>query len=248
MFALPALAPRQSSPLPPSQDPFYTAPPGFETAAPGTVLRFRLAPGNITAIANCSTAYNILYRTTDSHYQPSWAVTTLYVPFSASQQGANGTGPGHALLSYQYPYDSAGVDAAPSYAFLSAPPADITASLGRGWFVNSADYEGPKAAFSAGVNSGHAVIDSIRAVLSVAAAKPAISLSPNATVALWGYSGGALASEWATEIAVQYAPELSIAGAAFGGLPANATTVLDNVNNGPYAALIPSALVGLGNE
>ena len=251
-FALPALAPRQSAAIPPSKDPFYTAPPGFEDAAPGTVLRFRLAPGNTTiAIVNSSMAYSILYRTTDSHYQPSWAVTTLYVPLPASQQSvtpiaANGTG--NALLSYQFPYDSPDLDASPSYAFLSAPPSEISAALGKGWFVNSPDYEGPKAAFVAGVNTGHAVIDSIRAVQSVATAQPTIKLSPNATVALWGYSGGALASEWAAELAVQYAPELSISGAALGGLPANATTIFDLINGSPFAGLIPSALVGLGRE
>lgn len=60
-----------STPLPPSQDPFYTAPAGFESASPGAILRLRSAPGNLTSIVgNCSAAYNILYRTTDSQYKP----------------------------------------------------------------------------------------------------------------------------------------------------------------------------------
>lgn len=61
-----------SSPVPPSQDPFYTAPPGFEDSNPGDILRVRVAPGNLSSlVANTSQAYNILFRTTDSKVQAS---------------------------------------------------------------------------------------------------------------------------------------------------------------------------------
>ena len=53
-----------TSPLPPSKDPFYTAPDGYQNAAPGAVLRVRSAQGLAKVIDNCTTAYNILYRTT----------------------------------------------------------------------------------------------------------------------------------------------------------------------------------------
>src|SRR6478609_5117157 len=109
-----------SEPLPPSEDPWYTAPEGYENKEPGTVLRLRPAPGNLTRITgNSSATYNILYRTTDSQYKPTWAVTTLFVP----KLGANSTAATlfsqSALLSYQVPYDSADVDASPSYAVYS---------------------------------------------------------------------------------------------------------------------------------
>lgn len=81
--------------LPPLEDPFYTAPKGFEDASPGEILRVRIAPGNLTTlVTNSSQAYHILFRTTDSRYQPSWAVTTLFAPQSDS-------GSSDALLSYQ---------------------------------------------------------------------------------------------------------------------------------------------------
>ena len=98
------------TPLPPSQDPFYAIPPGYEDAAPGAVLRVRNAPGNLTKIvANSSAAYNILYRTTDSNYGPSWAVTTLFVPQNCSTNStandstahSDPAAPSSALLSYQ---------------------------------------------------------------------------------------------------------------------------------------------------
>lgn len=91
-------------PLPPSRDPFYTAPIGYESAAPGAVLRVRTALGFAEGIANCSAAYNILYRTTDSNYKPSWAVTTLLIPHSMTENvtdGRTAVSPGSILLSYQ---------------------------------------------------------------------------------------------------------------------------------------------------
>ena len=52
------------APVPPSKDPFYTAPDGYQNAAPGAVLRVRSAQGLAKVIDNCTAAYNILYRTT----------------------------------------------------------------------------------------------------------------------------------------------------------------------------------------
>jgi hypothetical protein len=233
-------APTPSNPLPPSRDPFYTAPDGFEHASPGEVLRVRVAPGNLTTlVANTSQAYHILYRTTDSRYHASWAVTTLFLPLSNSTSDA--------LLSYQIPYNSPNIDESPSWAYYAGQNSwnsdqfvDIEWALGRGWFVNVPDFEGPLAAFIAGPQEGHATLDSIRAVKSLS-----LGLAPEARVALWGYSGGSLASEFAAEVQVQYAPELQISGIALGGLVDNATDALDHVNGAPLAGLISVGLLGL---
>lgn len=100
----PSIAKRSIALLPPSQDPFYTAPPGYENAAPGAVLRVRSARGLTQVIPNCTDAYNILYRTTDSNYQPAWAVTTLYIPQTGSTNSTTNSTTGASgsnLLSYQ---------------------------------------------------------------------------------------------------------------------------------------------------
>lgn len=108
-----------SAPLPPSQDPFYTAPTGFEQTAPGAILRIRHAPGNITSvIANTSAVYHIVYRTTDANYRPSFAVTTLFVPLQNATSKSNSSQT--ELLSIQIPYNSVWVDSSPSYAVYSA--------------------------------------------------------------------------------------------------------------------------------
>ncbi|CAK7214436.1 hypothetical protein SBRCBS47491_002142 [Sporothrix bragantina] len=229
-----------NQPIAPSQDPWYTAPYEFEKEAPGTILRVRPAPGNLSSIAgNCSAAYNILYRTTGSLYNPTWAVTTLFVPQNVS---GNGTG---SLLSYQIPYDAVWVDASPSYALYGGVDTDIGISLGKGWFVNVPDFEGNNASFTAGVLSGHATLDSVRAVLNGA---DRFGLPADTNYAMWGYSGGALASEWAAELQVQYAPELNFSGAALGGLTPNVTSVLFTIYDGVEAGLAPPAILGLTNQ
>ncbi|KUI54571.1 Lipase 1 [Cytospora mali] len=224
--------PKHAEPIPPLQDPWYTAPHGFEGQKPGTVLRLREAPGNLTSlVTNCSAAYNILYRTTNSRYQPDWAVTTVFIPITKAP----------ALLSFQIPYDSAFLDASPSYSLYSPDSVlyytEISTALASGWFFNVPDYEGPLASFTAGVQSGHATIDSIRAVL---ASHKKLGLAKDARYAMWGFSGGALASEWAAELQVQYAPEMNFSGAALGGLTPNVTSVLYTINRSAGVGLVPT--------
>ncbi|CAK7225781.1 hypothetical protein SCUCBS95973_005979 [Sporothrix curviconia] len=230
-----------NQPIAPSQDPWYTAPYEFANEAPGTILRVRPAPGNLSTIAgNCSAAYNILYRTTGSRYNPTWAVTTLFIPQNVSGNGSTG-----ALLSYQIPYDAVWIDASPSYALYGGVDADIGIALGKGYFVNVPDFEGNNASFTAGVLSGHATLDSVRAVLNGATR---FGLPATTSYAMWGYSGGALASEWAAELQVQYAPELNFSGAALGGLTPNVTSVLYSIYDDVEAGLAPPAILGLTNQ
>lgn len=60
-----------------------------------------------------------------------------------------------------------------------------------------------------------------------------------------GYSGGALASEWAAELQPKYASELNFQGIALGGLTPNVTSVLHTINQGPFAGLAFSGTYGL---
>jgi len=240
-----------TTPIPPSQDTFYIAPAGFEHTLPGTILRLRPAPGNMTSVvSNSSAAYNILYRTTNSLYKPWWAVTTLFVPSSpatsnSSSHASYRNGNGSALLSYQIPYNTADVDYSPSYALYSElqPLPDIPTALGRGWYVNVPDFEGPLASFGAGVEEGHATLDSIRAVLS-----SGLGLAPDARLAMWGYSGGSVATEWAAELQVEYAPELNFSGMAVGGLVPNFTSLLSTDPGTIWAAQLPLTLLGLTSQ
>ncbi|KAH8880181.1 lipase 1 [Thozetella sp. PMI_491] len=225
----------------PSQDPWYTAPDGYEDTEPGTVLRLRSFDEDLTTLMpDAAQIWNILYRTTDSRYQPTFAVTTLLVPKTPDST---------SLLSYQIAYDSADVDSSPSRTMYTGGFLDVALlfhqALSRGWFLNVPDFEGPLAGFTVGVMSGHAVIDPIRAVLSVS---DLLGLSPDAEYATWGYSGGALASEWAGELQPGYAPEMSFAGTALGGLTPKVSSTLMALTGSFLAGIAPPGIIGIANQ
>ncbi|KAK4110254.1 LIP-domain-containing protein [Canariomyces notabilis] len=237
-------------PLPPSLDPWYRAPTTYDwtQTEPGQVLKIRQAPFLNWTVGNALRAYQLLYRSTDSQYNPAWDVTTLFIPrWQARCSPQTPHLCAHAVLSYQLPYDTCNVDASPSYGLhLGEPYGEIADALALGWFVAVPDYEGPLASYAAGVQAGHATIDGVRAVLQVGGL---FGLRMDVTkVALWGYSGGALASEWAAELAVQYAPKMKFAGIALGGLTPNVTGVTDFLNGKEGAGLIPAGLLGIATQ
>ena len=106
------------------------------------------------------------------------------------------------------------------------------------------DHEGPTASFAMGIQEGHATLDSIRAVL----ASGLIANKSNTKYAMWGYSGGSIASEWASELQEQYAPELNFAGMAIGGCVPNITEARDNLTGSAYAGLLPGLYLGLTSQ
>lgn len=136
------------TPVPPKQDPWYAPTDGWESTAPGQVLRVRVAQGQLgQTVEGLGAAYNILYRTTDSNAEPSWAVTTLLIPRSVNTESPS-------LLAYQVPYDSADLDAGPSYTLSQSAPngrtprncvAEMQNALDAGYYVTVPDYEGPLA-------------------------------------------------------------------------------------------------------
>lgn len=250
VFYSPALATSPKPLPPPSLDPFYAAPPRFEKHLPGEILRIRTAPANLSGtIPNCSAAYHVVYRTTDARYRPSWAITTLLLPPSYNPSS---TGP-VPLLSYQIAYNSPYIDASPSYDYstLIAPDGPVALALGRGWLVSVPDFEGPTASFGAGVQAGHATIDNVRAVLSLSQAPGKKKIGPITKYAIYGYSGGCIATEFAAELAVQYAPEMDFAGAVCGGVVPDVGAPeggLSSINESPYAGDFPAFLVGSLNQ
>ncbi|KAF5530612.1 LIP-domain-containing protein [Fusarium napiforme] len=61
----------------------------------------------------------------------------------------------------------------------------------------------------------------------------------------WGYSGGALASEFAAKLQASYAPELNIIGIAISGTTPNVQSVYKTINNGLFVGLSFAALRSL---
>src|SRR5439155_18460325 len=195
----------------PHDDPFYRAPAGFESAAPGTVLASRPVTVTGLGLPVPADAVQFLTRSTDAKGAPTTAVGTLMIPKTPYPAGPR------PLVSYQPATDSLGDQCNPSYKLRAGTEAELglmMQALGRGWAVVVSDYEGPQNAFTAARMAGHGVLDGIRA----AEALSGTGLTGRDTpVGLWGYSGGGLATSWAAELQNGYAPELKILGAASGG-------------------------------
>ncbi|KAK9474973.1 secretory lipase-domain-containing protein [Dipodascopsis tothii] len=221
----------------PSNDTFYDMPDDVSGFSLGEIIKSRQAPGSVQGISHYSKAYQLIYRTTDSFGNAASAITTVVVPPNATHD---------KLLSYQIAEDASYIGCAPSYYVQTSDVEEgILRALEEGWYVNIPDYEGPQSAFTAGHLAGRLVLDSLRAALQ---SNNITGLESNATVALWGYSGGSLATGWAAELQPWYAPDLNIAGAAVGGFVVNITAVVLNVNNSTGSGFIASGISGLGNE
>ena len=251
LIAWAALAvPAAQAVVPPEQDPFYnyTGATPLANIAPGTVLNTRIGAYHVLGIPLPVAAVQLLYRSTSELGQPTVNVTSVLLPPLRF-------GP-PPVLSYQSAYDSLTTEDDPSYAISGGAlslggllpnleSALIGPALLAGEAVVVPDTEGENADFAAGPEYGYNTLDSLRAALS----SPVTGLSGSSEIGLLGYSGGAIATEWAAELAPTYAPEVNsrVVGAAFGG------TLVDPAHNLRYvegsstwAGVMGMALIGAG--
>ncbi|MFI5778059.1 lipase family protein [Nocardia sp. NPDC051570] len=231
-------------PLRPDRDPFYRAPEGFERLPPGAVLRSRVVELAAFGVVPLRvSAWQVLYRTRDVHGVPEAAVTTVLLP-----RGAAAGGP---LVSFQCAIDAVAPHCFPSYALrrgaraLGAIPQIelplIAAALARGWAVSVPDHGGSDGRFGVPREPGYRALDAVRAALRF----PPLARNAATSVALWGYSGGGLATVWAAELAASYAPELRIVGAVAGspvGDPGAAFVRLDGTLFAGFAMVFTAGL------
>jgi pimeloyl-ACP methyl ester carboxylesterase len=238
---------RRGEPLrDPGEDPFYQPPLGYQQARPGDLLRSRSVElGFLGVIPQQLQATQLLYRTTNLHGEPEVAVTTILLP---EQRDA---GPVCPLLSYQCAIDAVNSRCFPSYAlrrgakpigaFVQSEYLLVAAALAEGWAVSVPDHEGCHGMWGAPHEPGFRILDGVRAALQ----SDRLSLSPSTPVALWGYSGGGLASAWAAEHSADYAPELNIVGAVLGSPVGDCGTVARGLNGTSFAGMAALMIAAL---
>jgi hypothetical protein len=242
-----AVAAPGASALTPQQDPFYKfegTKAALRALAPGTVIKTRTVKVHVEGIELPISAVQLLYRSTSALRQPTVNVTSVLLP-----PVKLGT-----VVSYQSFYDSLSTEDDPSYAISGGvgtggkiPQAEtglVTPLLLAGQTVVIPDTEGEEADFAAGPVYGYNTLDSLRAALS----SPATGLGTGTKVAMIGYSGGAIATEWAAQEAPTYAPDINadLVGASFGGVlvePAHNLKYVEGSKS--WASIIPMALDGL---
>ncbi len=232
----------------PDDDPFYDPPPGYQHAAPGTVLRSRdVELAFLGLIPQKLAATQLLYRSTDMNGAPEATVTTVIAP---AERGPEKVTP---VVSYQCAIDAVTSRCFPSYAlrrWALAPGAIaqfefllISAVLAEGWAVSVPDHEGPRGAWGTPYEPGYRVLDGLRAALN----SEQLSLSQSAPVGLWGYSGGGLATAWAAEMSGAYAPELNIVGAVLGSPVADLGHAFRRLNGSFYSGLPAMVVAALSH-
>jgi hypothetical protein len=234
---------RKVRPLLPSDDPFYQPPLGYQHAEPGTVLRSRdVELAFLGLIPQPIKAVQLLYRTMDMNGEPEATATTVIAPADLA--------PGQAcpVLSYQCAIDAMSSRCFPSYALRRRAKALgslgqfeyllVIAAVAEGWAVSVPDHEGLRGLWGAPYEPGYRVLDGVRAALS----SERLGLSPAAPVALWGYSGGGLATAWAAEMCGDYAPELDIVGAVLGSPVGDLGHTFRRLN-GSFLAGLPGMVV-----
>jgi pimeloyl-ACP methyl ester carboxylesterase len=235
---LPAVA--QSAPLKDSEDPFYRWEKPLEAVPPGTVLRRREVQVGAAGITTPVTATQVLYRTTKQSGRAVTTVATVIRPL------AGGT---TKLLSYQMAYNDLGSTCTPSYRLQGGGGADATglletgfiaAYVAQGYTVVAPDFEGFTHDYTAGQGAGWAVLDGIRAARSV------LGVPEGTPAGLIGYSGGGIASQWAGELAPEYAPETNLVGTASGAPAVHYPNTINYVEGSQdWASVLPYLLIGL---
>ena len=228
----------------------YTGSTPLAKYAPGTVLKTRTVDYSIQGLGLPLTAIQILFRTTTAVGTPSLGVTTVIRPLGA-------TGPVTQVVSYQSFYDSLNPADEPSVAIAGAgglgpgianvETALFAPMLLAGKAINIPDTEGQTADFAAGPEYGRVTLDSIRAISRTSAT----GIPRTAKVALIGYSGGAIASEWAAEQARTYSPDVAarIVGTAVGGVLVDPAHNLTYVSGSlVWAGVIPMAIIGVSRS
>ncbi len=241
-------APAARAVVPPGQDPFYTytGSTPLASVAPGTVLKTRTLLAHIAGLPLPVKTVQLLYRSTGQTGQPTVNVTSVLKP--PISIGAP------KVVAYQSFYDSLNPDDEPSYSLSGGvtlggviPDIEtllIAPELSAGRAVVIADTEGEAADFAAGPEYGINTLDSLRAAIN----SSATGLSGTTKIGLIGYSGGAIATEWAAELAPSYAPAINsrLVGAAFGGVlvdPAHNLHYVDG--SGLWAGVMPMAIIGV---
>ena len=244
-MAVPAAS---AAPPTPEEDPFYEYAGGTPLGqiAPGTVLKSRTLSYHVVGLPLPVKAVQLLYRSTSQLGEPTVNVTSVLKPplsFGTPQ-----------VVAYQSFYDSLNPVDEPSYAISGgltlggAIPQVESALIGpellAGRTVVVADTEGENADFAAGPEYGMNTLDSLRAALVA----PATGLAGAKKIGLIGYSGGAIATEWAAELAPTYAPDVNakLVGAAMGGVLVDPAHNLHYVEGSlSWAGVMPMAIIGV---
>lgn len=239
-----AVPPIPGAPPPPSEDPFYAQPSSLAGRGMGEVLDSRPIALRDVPAREPLTSWQVKYVSQDSKGVPWTTVATIIRPAGGARLAK--------LVAFDPWIDALDARCNPSYQMRAG--AGFMASSGmlteminlgvlldRGFTVVVPDYLGPRNQFTASYVEGRNTLDGIRAALNFAPA----GLSASAPVGMFGYSGGARGTEFAAELAAEYAPELNLVGTVVIGVPVDISNSGWRMNKTLFTGIDVSSAFGL---
>jgi acetyl esterase/lipase len=186
----------------PTPGPFYTPPDPLPAGEPGDILRSEPIDSPVPEGAE---AWRILYLSTGLDGEPLPVSAVVVAPAEPSSEprpviawahGTVGVLPECGVSHTDDPYQQTPV---------------LELMVNEGFIVVATDYPGLGTPgvhpYIVGPIAAHSVLDSVRAVRNM-------ELNAGERFAVWGASQGGHASLWTAESAADYAPELTLVGAA----------------------------------
>jgi acetyl esterase/lipase len=191
---------RASTPTPPSA--FYTPPDVLPEGEPGTIIRSEPLPDSLPEGAQ---AYRVMYLSTGLNGEPIAVTGTIVAPAGESDtprpviawaHGTTGIFPECGVSHTSDPYQQTPV---------------IDRMINAGFVVAITDYPGLSTPgihpYIVGSVEAYTVLDSVRAARQ-------LDVSAGDRFVVWGASQGGHAALWTAQTAPDYAPELTLLGAA----------------------------------
>ena len=250
---VPAVAPPAGAvTVGPGGQAFYNAPSPIPPVAHGTLLSYRPTTVSLGPGAPAVGAWDLLDRSTDSNGDADVVTGTLLVPTAPWVSGFFGIGATpRPLIAYAPGTQGLAQRCAPSEQLTAGTEyeaANIVALLQKNWAVVVTDYagytNGATPTYLAGRSEGQAVLDAALAAPQV----PGAGVSASATTAVWGYSQGGQAADWAGQLSTGYAPSLHLAGVSAGGVPGDFEASAANLDGSVGAAFLLMGVQGLATE
>ncbi|GAA3030561.1 lipase family protein [Gordonia defluvii] len=237
----------------PTGDPFFDRwAPDLAQRAPGELLASRDVtwPAGLLVTAPISSATQVKFASRDARGRPSFGTATILVP--RDRWLGRGARP---IVVNNLPIDSlgaactAGMTLAHGVSIATGAsdfiPPTTQLALARGYTVIVPDHQGPRQSYAEPVVAGHVILDSLRAAANLDRAK-----FGNSRIGMFGYSGGAIATNGSAKLIGSYAPELAprMVGAALGGVPADFQILVGSMNANLATGVFHAATLGIARE
>lgn len=232
-----------------NDDPFYAEPRLKASDTPGTLLKAKKVNVQFTGVQPAHLdAWKTMFVTTDLQGERDISTGVVMIPRDGRKNKQR------KVIGYQMANDSVGAYCHPSAMWTGSDPLDgaswsalgpLALLFDRGYAVvisdvgNNADPK-PHGVF-AGKYNGMTTLDGLRASMNA----PAIGLSADAPVGLFGIAGGGVGTGFASELADGYAPELDIRASVLEGMVPNYKNFIATADGSVGSAFALATILGL---